>query len=87
MTVYLVWRQGYKPDGTEKIFRAAYDSVETALTQVLGDDRPGRKEVCPTCGTHVTGSPSGVGDLAMGKDVLRIEDEEGKSLWEPDKES
>jgi hypothetical protein len=83
MTVSLVWESdsaGSRP----KVCRAAYASLEDALRQALGDDRPGRRDPCPTCGHHVTGGPSGLGDIARGVHVLRIEDENGETLWKPD---
>jgi hypothetical protein len=81
MTVFLVWESD--TDGTNpKVRRAAYASLEDALRQALGDDRPGRREPCPTCGHHVTGDPSGLGDIARGVNVLRVEDESGSVVWE-----
>jgi len=81
--VTLVWRESANVGGSTDEIRAVYSSFEDAMSQAYGDRRPGRLEVCPTCGTHVAGIPSGHGLIELGYTVLRVEDSKGNTIWEP----
>lgn len=84
--VTLVWldsANGVAGEPTE--VRSVYASFDDAMLQTYGDRRPGRLELCPTCGTHVAGAPSGHGLIELGYKVLRVEDSKGEVIWEPKK--